>query len=717
VGVFSLRQKNIPVVWRFFAAYIAIVLVVLLLVSPIYQMVPAITRDNLLQRYQQQLEVSGKQLENQVSGTMSITDTLGSMQEFSMLKINTQGSSAHTRYLYYLGKVRTAFASQLNMLGTFDNAFLLFTRSGMCMMSHISYTSFEDCLDDQLGYPEEIRQEILRAINDRSSTAFYVLPSVPAGRLTLSHKSYMTLLVRDMAAGTVLGLLMSDNKIKESFQFANLPEGSFLQLVDSNGRTLFQCGEAAQGEVSTLSADLTSLGCRVMVSIPSVYFDNMVRPISQTTVYYVLLALGAGLFVSAFMSSRSARPIRSIASRFAHQGKVGNEYQQILAGIEASSQTLDRLQVALEKNSAHMRTNLFARLAYGVTLSDTDRDEAVRLLPQLAELYQIALLKLDLTFNGEDKPNADYISLLAYEYLKSTLGTEQIWTQLDKERIAMLLPGQEEHPDYAAKLLEGFSAYMDRYGVCVMCGISDIFTGADNVDRAYRQARFRQRIVLEREQDVASESTEQFDVHSLAQVYEAMCAGDREALAGVMDSIIQMVGNQTPEDAMEQYVALRCALRCAQRDLAEDLQVATPPTFSLHMSTEACYRALAAYADEVLEHISTFRSQDDAAFVSRVCTFIDENYDDPELGADSIARAFGISRSQLYSLFQQNCARSIGEIIRQVRMEHAHDLLTNSEMNVSDIAMSCGYSSVNTFCRAFKKHFSIPPNALRSNHG
>lgn len=712
-------SRKVSVVWRFLAAYLAVVLLIFLLTSPIYQMIPDIIRDNMLQRNESMLHDSCQRLESYVKGTMAIPNTLSSMQEFRMLKLNAEeGDKAHTRYLYYLGKVKKSFSSQLSMLDAFDNGFLLFSKSGMCVMSHISYLSFDDCLKEQLDYPDPVRQELLESITNNRASSFHVLPAVFAGKTSLPRKHYLTILVKDAEAGTVLGLLITESTLKKHIGFDALPKGSFLRLEDMNGRVLFECGEAVPEENSALQSNLSSLGCRLHVYIPSAYFDNMVQPITQKALSYGLLALLAGLIVSVFLSIRNARPIRRIASSFTSQENAGDEYKQITAGIEASSQMLDHMRVALDKNAENMRTNLFARLVYGMFLTDTDREEALRLLPQLAQPFQVVLLKLDLTFNGEEKPNADHASLLAYEYLNSTLGTEQIWTQLDKERIAMLLP--EHAAYYAHKLLESFSAYMDHYGVCVMCGISDSFTGTDNVDRAYRQARLRQHIIPECNQSMASEASEQFDLRILSQVYEAMYAGNREDLADTMDRIIQMLASLSWEDAAEQYAALRCILRCAlhsvQRDLAINLQVPTPPAVSQHMAMEACYRDLANYADGVLEHINQFRSKDDEAFVVRVCDYIDEHYGDPELSADTIVRAFSISRSQLYSLFQQNCPRSIGETIRQVRMDQAHTLLADTEMKVSDIAMRCGYSSVNTFCRAFKKHFGISPNALRSNH-
>ena len=46
---------------------------------------------------------------------------------------------------------------------------------------------------------------------------------------------------------------------------------------------------------------------------------------------------------------------------------------------------------------------------------------------------------------------------------------------------------------------------------------------------------------------------------------------------------------------------------------------------------------------------------------------------------------------------------NLNRFIRVVRMEKAKELLENTDLTVKDIAEKTGYTSANSFCRAFRR--------------
>lgn len=63
--------------------------------------------------------------------------------------------------------------------------------------------------------------------------------------------------------------------------------------------------------------------------------------------------------------------------------------------------------------------------------------------------------------------------------------------------------------------------------------------------------------------------------------------------------------------------------------------------------------------------------------------------------------------------FRKHYKSTIGEFIRKRRIEHACDLLANSEMALSEIALTCGFSDQSHFCAMFKGHTSLTPAKFR----
>lgn len=91
-----------------------------------------------------------------------------------------------------------------------------------------------------------------------------------------------------------------------------------------------------------------------------------------------------------------------------------------------------------------------------------------------------------------------------------------------------------------------------------------------------------------------------------------------------------------------------------------------------------------------------------------------QNHDEP-LSVKAMARSLGISASHLRARFRASCGVSIGRHLRRLRLEKACGLLRLSQSRVTEIAETCGFSSIYSFSRAFRTAYGVPPMAYR--HG
>lgn len=85
-----------------------------------------------------------------------------------------------------------------------------------------------------------------------------------------------------------------------------------------------------------------------------------------------------------------------------------------------------------------------------------------------------------------------------------------------------------------------------------------------------------------------------------------------------------------------------------------------------------------------------------------------------DLTVDQIAADFHISRSKLYSSCEKYLGMGIAAYIRNLRLEKAKELLTGTDMTVSQIAAETGFSDYNYFCRVFKKETGLPARTYRA---
>lgn len=79
---------------------------------------------------------------------------------------------------------------------------------------------------------------------------------------------------------------------------------------------------------------------------------------------------------------------------------------------------------------------------------------------------------------------------------------------------------------------------------------------------------------------------------------------------------------------------------------------------------------------------------------------------------ERIAGAFGTSASTLRRRLAQE-GETVGQCLRDVRLETGLMLLQSSPLQVSEIAARCGYESHSRFSAAFRERFGFPPSQLR----
>jgi AraC family transcriptional regulator, transcriptional activator of the genes for pyochelin and ferripyochelin receptors len=78
-----------------------------------------------------------------------------------------------------------------------------------------------------------------------------------------------------------------------------------------------------------------------------------------------------------------------------------------------------------------------------------------------------------------------------------------------------------------------------------------------------------------------------------------------------------------------------------------------------------------------------------------------------------LGRSVGLNRNKLCFGFRQVFGTTIAEYCADRRMQRARELLLETQLSISEIALSVGYSSTGNFSTAFQKRFGEPPSCAR----
>lgn len=81
-----------------------------------------------------------------------------------------------------------------------------------------------------------------------------------------------------------------------------------------------------------------------------------------------------------------------------------------------------------------------------------------------------------------------------------------------------------------------------------------------------------------------------------------------------------------------------------------------------------------------------------------------------------IAGVAGVHPVHLSREFRKHYDCTIGEYLRKLRVEHASRLLADTEVSLSEIALTCGFADQSHFSATFKRTMGITPARFREMH-
>jgi AraC family transcriptional regulator len=91
-----------------------------------------------------------------------------------------------------------------------------------------------------------------------------------------------------------------------------------------------------------------------------------------------------------------------------------------------------------------------------------------------------------------------------------------------------------------------------------------------------------------------------------------------------------------------------------------------------------------------------------------------ESHLNSELSLDTIAEVAGVSRFHLSRAFAASTGSSLAGYMRARRLSEAAKTLVEGAPDILAVALDAGYGSHEAFTRAFRQHFGLTPEQLRS---
>ena len=124
------------------------------------------------------------------------------------------------------------------------------------------------------------------------------------------------------------------------------------------------------------------------------------------------------------------------------------------------------------------------------------------------------------------------------------------------------------------------------------------------------------------------------------------------------------------------------------------------------------FKALSAFFD-ILEQ---YNESDELTGIKLVKKLIDENFASAGFNIEQLCRDVNISHAHLLRLFKKEYDITLVKYIISKRIDLACELLCTTDLSVSSVAFSCGFTDEIHFMKSFKKATGYSATKFRKQH-
>ena len=461
-----------------------------------------------------------------------------------------------------------------------------------------------------------------------------------------------------------------------------------------------------------------------------------------TLTIFILLAAAVGLFLCWHMSVRSATPLNQLmkqASRLTERDQEHNsvfvklsDIFQYLAGVNSD------LVEMMEEQKPYIRNAFVNRLLFGNPLSREEEDLLANRMDfdRNGMVFCVLIFRI-ITLDSVEEKSVDLLStclLSLMEMIKKEF-PGSLYAATGEDQVSLIMRVPHKNRDSLESLVEekllrireelpaNIAERIFVYGGNVVEEMEDVYESYHNAAFAFmnEKERTESQVIWFRKNNKKMVAV--FPYFELSvKLTRLVTSGDEQGLHDALKEIMtqyilesnlpawlqQILLNELQAILFHILVRLELEEQEYQKYFSELEKEHRIPLIEQITSTLGLYRSLCALVNEK-------KTKEAGKMMPAILAFLDANYGDPDLSLTMVADTFRISVPYLSSLFKASAGVNFSNYVEDVRIEKAKGFLKNTSMSVGEIAVATGYSSTNSFSRAFRRVTGDSASEYRKN--
>lgn len=722
-------------VLHFLRGYLAFLACLLVLLIPLYLQVNNLFEARQLSLTQAMLESGMARLDQQISSLSGIAFSIGQESDYRTFAQVDASQMTPSDY-YQLGQLHAEF-SRLCLAQPYVTAYGLILKNGVILTRERCYLPTDDYYGRFLRFGDMDQAEFLQTFGKPGNVSAF-LPQMEVYRYGESGGETTQAVIwlcnmSQIASSNPTGAFyaaISCPTIASLLMPELAAEDVGLVLCRATGGELMRFGALDEDakNVHTLTAAASASGLRATLRLSVRLFNDMMKPVRNLLYLCFGLLILVGVILSAFFASRASRPVEQLAAlahRVNRDGETGaSSFELIGNTVTSLASSVDEYRQALAAQQMSVQAHCFERLLRETPFpaaSSRAVEEFNRCFPSFPVAYRLAVIAIrggDL----EALPRMQ-VSLLG---LAGALLSPAPYVYFGRRYAVIVLDSAA--PGHQADALCALRrSALEKFDLNLLIALSGEGTSCAQLHALYQDAKSV--IALARQEEPSGlvdvwrrehfpnqPSEFPLDYTEMSQLYGLLTRAECEGALSLIDTVRErLMRSGAPDELIvkQVYYNLRGILLRIKLERLELLGSVEIPDYHGEIDPELLFGQLSESCTRICGLLSPVLARSRTAFSASVLRFIDEHIADSALSVSMVADRFAISEPTLQKAIRQEKGCSFFEYVESRRYALALSLLRDTDQPIAQIAAQCGYNSVNSFYKAFKRMTNVTPAAMR----
>ncbi len=674
---------------------------------PCYYYTRSVTRDNVLARHTQRLESGVAQLSQAVE-SISFLD--------SLLKGDTHYATLVRRPddLIY-----TDVSALRESTRTYIAPYPFVADAGLSLGDKILFTQTRQYYQRELLEVEQYFKYLdmdNAAFVDQFSGAVCVLPS--ASFWSHDHLEY--------EAFTVAWRWSRD---KDVYFFVNFPiRQIFAQLAENavveQGALTISTGKNIIASYNTsttrpesgdgvLQAQLRSLNISFELRIPEALIEADLVGMQKLAGVFVGIMLFASVIWVIACTHRATKPLDPLLKSLANSRVLNSSADEpedkayaLARSIAQLDSRIESYEDIIQTQQQHLRTHTLEKALYRGMFSQEETEAFREAYPTFPERWRLAHIQYTLS---ETSAEAEKLTFLFMQYMSQHL-PQGLMLATGADSMVVIL-NAEANPRATLEQLR--QAMENDYHLLFSFVLSSVYEDPQWLSAAYQQVEYESGAVLD--PGLATQQQQMpLTYQQVQNMYVALSCGNETISLETLSECAQSIRKNMD------YVLSKCAYRMIANMLVMvklesscDLSDAVIPPYNQEDLISLFEEKLPQCFLTICQRVSNQRMTLSQDLINGMLTYIHENLGDPSLSITTLTEKFKISAPTLQKRLRAAVGQTFSAYVETARMNQARQELMETDRTVQEISESCGYTSPNSFYKAYKRCFGEAPLDIR----